>query len=51
MAKIIINRKREWMNRLRGIKVFIDGKNVGVVKMTAQKNLQLNKELILLNAR
>jgi hypothetical protein len=32
MAKIIINRKGEWMNRMRGIKVFIDGKQVGIVK-------------------
>ena len=32
MAKIIINRKSEWMNRLRSIHVYIDGKNVGSLK-------------------
>ena len=31
-AKIIINRKSEWLNRLRPFKVFIDEKEVGSVK-------------------
>ena len=30
-AKIIINRKSEWLNRMRGFKVFIDGKEAGIV--------------------
>lgn len=32
MAKIIINRKGQWRNRMRAIKVFIDGNQVGTVK-------------------
>jgi len=32
MAKIIINRKGQYRNRLRGIKVLIDGQEVGSVK-------------------
>jgi hypothetical protein len=32
LAKIIINRKSEWLNRLRAFKVFIDDKEVGAVK-------------------
>ncbi len=31
-TKIIINRKSESLNRLRGFKVFIDDKEVGAVK-------------------
>ncbi len=32
LAKIIINRKSEWLNRLRSFKVFIDDKEAGSVK-------------------
>lgn len=32
MAKIIINRKAEWMNRLRKFDVYIDGEKAGAVK-------------------
>jgi hypothetical protein len=32
MAKIIINRKGEWMNRLRKFQVYVDGEKVGEIK-------------------
>lgn len=32
MAKIILNRKSEWMNRARGYKVLIDGEEKGAIK-------------------
>jgi hypothetical protein len=32
MAKIIINRKGEWMNRLRRFDIYIDGEKAGAVK-------------------
>lgn len=41
MGKLIINRKKEWANRLKAYNLFIDGKQVGQIKNGEIKEFEI----------
>jgi len=41
MSKLIITRSDEWANRLRGIKLFLDGKEMATIGNAEKKEFEL----------
>ncbi len=51
MTTVLVKRSREWTNRLRGIRIILDGVEVGVVKNGEKQNFMVKPGTHRLQAR
>ena len=51
MTTVLVRRSREWTNRLRGIRIILDGVEVGVVKNGEKQNFMVKPGTHTLQAR
>ncbi|MFN8300119.1 MAG: hypothetical protein U0T75_13535 [Chitinophagales bacterium] len=51
MTTVLVKRSREWTNRLRGIRIILDGVEVGVVKNGEKQNFMVKPGTHTLQAR